>query len=197
MGNWYIIQTNPQCEKRAAANIRRYGHRVYLPKLSKLHIHRRTKEKSVKYRPLLVGYLFARMDRYDPLFECQGVKTVVRNASGVPYVLPEDTVPKLIRAQRMMHHEAEDVRTYRMGLRRGHRKSFDRAIAETLFGDGGIALIVAGPFAGHDVEVVGITDSGRVRATFELLGKHVEKAFEPLMEIVPVSKDVVEIPAAA
>lgn len=189
MDTWHIVQTNPQCEKKAATEIRQRGHRVYLPKEAKLRVHHRTGEKSVKYRPLMAGYVLARFIgcEYDDLVGAQGVKKIVKGAGGNPYRLKGSVVAAMLRAQRNMEREAADVRNYRMGVRRGARKTLDRAIAETMFIIGSDALVMSGPFQGLEAKVTGITDAGKVRVSFNLLGRWVEHAMTPLLEIIPIT----------
>jgi len=191
---WYIVQTNPTLEKKAATEIRRRGHRAYIPRMAKLRIHNRTGEKSVRYQVLYTGYILAKFADgvYDDLRTCQGVKRIQKNASGVPYHLKGSIVASLLRAQRQMEHDAVDVRTYRQARRRGAAHTIDHAIAEAMFGEASTGAIVSGAFIGRDVEVIGITDAGLVKGRFELLGKTVEKLFRPLVEILPINREVVD-----
>ena len=57
---WHIIETNPQCERKAAAELRRAGLRVYMPKRQIESRHARTKAPEVKRKPVMIGYLFTR-----------------------------------------------------------------------------------------------------------------------------------------
>lgn len=191
---WYIVQCNPTLEKKAADEIRRRGYRAYIPRLAKLRIHHRTQEKSVRYQVLYTGYILARFPEgvYDDLRTCQGVKRIQKNASGMPYHLKGSVVAALLRSQRQMEHDAADARNYRLGRRRGAAHSIDRAIAETMFSQSRHGAIVSGAFTGRDVEVLGITDAGMVRASFDLLGKTVEKLFRPLVEILPINQELVD-----
>lgn len=191
---WYIVQCNPTLEKKAADEIRRRGYRAYIPRLAKLRIHHRTKEKSVRYQVLYTGYILARFPDgvYDDLRACQGVKRIQKNASGHPYRLKGSVVAALLRAQRQMEHDAADARNYRMARRRGATHSIDHAIAEAMFAQSEHGAIVSGAFTGREVAVVGITDAGMVRCRFDLLGKQVEKLFRPLVEILPVNQEQVD-----
>lgn len=114
-GGWYVIQTNPQCEKKADGELRRAGLRVYLPKRSyEVKDRRNHSEPALRWRPLLIGYLFVRfpdhlLDRWgNPPFgmvrECQGVKNFVRvaNEAGewVPISIADHHVAAFMRRQR-------------------------------------------------------------------------------------------------
>jgi transcription antitermination factor NusG len=112
---WFVIQTNPQCEKKADGELRRAGLRVYLPKRSyEVKDRRNHKETTVRWRPLLIGYLFVRfpdhlIDRWgNPPFgmirDCQGVKGFVKVANEVgewePFAVPDKAVAEFMRRQR-------------------------------------------------------------------------------------------------
>ena len=82
---WFVIQTNPQCEKKATDELRRAGLRVYLPKRSfEAKDKGNHSQPVVRTRPLLIGYLFVRFPDHltdqwhTPMFGvvrgCQGVK---------------------------------------------------------------------------------------------------------------------------
>lgn len=113
--DWYVIQTNPQCEHKAAAELRRAGLRVYLPKRS-IEVKDRKAHgiAKLRFRPLLIGYLFVRFpdamhDRHgNPQFGavrmCQGVKGYVRSTNSLgewePFSVPERHVADFMRRQR-------------------------------------------------------------------------------------------------
>jgi hypothetical protein len=42
--NWYIVQCNPNCERKAVAEIRRAGFRAHMPRLARVRRHHRTKQ---------------------------------------------------------------------------------------------------------------------------------------------------------
>lgn len=114
-GDWFVVQTNPQCEKKADGELRRAGLRVYLPKRSyEVKDRRNHSQPSLRWRPLLIGYLFVRfpdvlLDRFGhPPFgivrECQGVKGFVKVANEIgewePMAVADNDVADFMRRQR-------------------------------------------------------------------------------------------------
>ncbi|RYE65801.1 MAG: hypothetical protein EOO81_12250 [Oxalobacteraceae bacterium] len=123
MGNdsWYIVQCNPNCERKAVAEIRRAGFRAHMPRIANVHRHHRTKEPIVKRRPLLTGYVFMRFPSHENFYvlrQCQGVKGVLY-VDGKPFRLKRSYVADLIRAQRGMDFEDGNTRSVRREMRKG------------------------------------------------------------------------------
>lgn len=195
MGHWYIVQTNPQQERKAAGEVRRLAlehggdFRAYLPKWSRV-VYSRKAEPKVKFRPLYVGYIFVRFPDgfYNDLADCDGVRRILKTADGNPAIVPLKVISALLRHQRSMKNENEQDRIYRMGRRRGAPASFDAAMSQALFDGATHGLVVAGPWAEKTVEIVGIAASGLVEAQITLMGVESRKAFKPLVEIIPVGK---------
>lgn len=201
MGHWHIIQASAQRERKAASELRRQvdkmgkqGLRTYFPKWSWVQVNRRTGEKNVRHRPLMPGYLFARfpVDFYPDIKECEGVVRIIKSTSGAPALVPDKIIAAFIRGQRDMKHEAEHDRIYRMGRRRGAPASFDAAMSAALFGHADEGMIVAGPWEGKVVVLLGIEANGLIRAEVELMGIATAKVFKPLVEIIPVQRSTVE-----
>ncbi|MDC9825665.1 transcription termination/antitermination NusG family protein [Devosia sp. ZB163] len=199
---WHIIQASSQRERKAASEIRRQadlqgreGLRTYLPKWSWVQVNRRTGEKTVRHRPLMPGYLFARFPAgfYPDVKECEGVVRIIKSTTGAPALVPDKLIAALIRNQRDMKHEAEADRIYRMGRRRGAPSSFDAAMSSALFGNADAGMIVAGPWEGKVVTLLGIETNGLVRAEIELMGVVSAKTFKPLVEIIPVQQAAVAV----
>lgn len=195
MGHWHIIQASSQRERKAASELRRQAEklgrddfRTYLPKWSWVQVNRRTGEKTVRHRPLMPGYLFAKFPHgfYPDIKECEGVIRIIKSTSGAPALVPDKIIAKLLRNQRDMKHEAEHDRIYRMGRRRGAPSSFDAAMSSALFGNADEGMIVSGPWEGKVVPLVGIEANGAIRAEVELMGVVSVKSFKPLVEIIPV-----------
>lgn len=195
MSHWHIVQASSQREIRAADELRRLaekqgveGFRKHLPQWSWVVVNRRTNEKTVRRRPLMPGYLFAKFPAgfYPDVKECEYVVRIVKSASGQPALVPDKIIAALIRNQRDMKHEAAHDRIYRMGRRRGAPASFDAAMSVALFGHADEGMIVSGAWEGKIVPLVGIEPNGMVKAEVEIMGKLVVKAFKPLTEIMPV-----------
>lgn len=203
MGNWHIVQTSSQRERKAASELRRLadrqgnseGFRTYSPKWSWVQVNRRTGEKKVKHRALMPGYLFARFPPgfYPDVKECEVAVRIIKSTTGAPALVPDKVVSALLRNQRGMKHEAEHDRIYRMGRRRGAPASFDAAMSSALFGNADEGMIVSGPWEGKVVTLLGIESNGLIRAEVELMGKLTEKTFKPLVEIIPVQGTTADV----
>ncbi len=204
---WYIVQTDPQAERKATAEIRRLAEgrgaefRVYTPKMASLRVNSRNDTKTIRRRPLFVGYIFVRFPDgyYNDLSDCDGVRRIVKRAGGAPATVPEKTIAALLRAQRQMKYDAIEARSYRMSIRAGLRQSVERAIAESMFQPGQLCLVISGPFVDKEVTVASITNAGLIEARVGgMLGKNVTKLFHPLSEVVPISLEaLVEVGKAA
>lgn len=123
MDCWYIVQTNPNCEAKAVAEIRRAGFRAYLPKMVRCYRHHRTKRPELQRRVALTGYVFLRfveMPNFFALRECQGVRGVLC-VDGQPYQLARQHVAALMRAQRAMQFDTHEARAERRGRLTGER----------------------------------------------------------------------------
>lgn len=199
--DWFIVRTNPQGEKKAATEIRRRGHRAYMPKVSRVKINRRTKEKSLVFRPLFTGYLLVRFVgvHYDDLVNCQGVSGVLKRAGGAPATIPSRVIGALLRAQRAFKNEDRETRAYRKARRQGRNVSIDRAMADAIFEGQTSGLVIGGAFQGREVSIIGVTDNGMVQVEFIMLGgKSVRATLHALSEIVPMPQaPVQEISQAA
>lgn len=195
MGHWFIVETHPQSERKAAGEVRRFGlqhggdFRAFIPKWSRV-VTRRTENK-VKFRPLYVGYIFVRFPDgyYNDLADCRGVRRILKRGDGRPAVVPNQVIAALLRNQRSMKHEVETDRIYRMGRRRGAPPSFDAAMSLAMFAGAERGLIVAGPWGGKEVTITAIAANGLVEAEIELMGITSRKTFKPLVEIVPVERE--------
>jgi transcription antitermination factor NusG len=173
---WYIVQCNPQNEKKAAEEIRRAGFRAYLPKAGRVIRHHRTKLVSIKRSPALVGYLFMRFPDGQPnwyaLRQCQGVKGVLY-CDGKPYQLARELVAGIMRAQRSLDYDIKEARRYRMDKRRGERAPLDTSILRQRFSVGVKVRSSSGPFTSIIAEVQRVTERGTVQAIANILGKDV------------------------
>lgn len=186
---WLIVECAPQREREAATELRREGLRTYMPQVSTIRIHPRTKAKLIRRRPLMRGYIFARFldGSYRDLGELYGVKRVVKYpGSDRPFLIRHSVVAGILRAERTLAHEAKDVKVYRMGRRRGLPQTINRAVTEAIIGLAKKGTVVSGPFIDREVEIVGVTDAGKVRANVGMLGTVSVAEFEPLVEIVPL-----------
>lgn len=165
--SWFIVQTNPNCERKAIAEIRRAGFRAHMPRLARVHRHHRTGEPLIKRRPLLVGYVFMRFpgpENWYALRQCQGVKGVLY-IDGHAYQMPRETVAALMRAQRSMRHEDSDTKAVRREMRQGRdAKAAARKVARERFTPG---MHITAPMTAAErvlARVIAVTKKGTVRA---------------------------------
>lgn len=183
---WYIVQCNPQCESKAAGEIRRAGFRAYVPKAVKAVIHHRTKAMILKRSPALVGYLFMRFPAGAPnwyaLRQCQGVKGVLY-ADGKPYVIRQTDVAAIMRAQRSAAYDTATARTYRLNKRAGERESIARSAAKARFQRGMHVTPQSGPLAGILARIERITKRGTIEAVASLMGRETPMEFTDLSEL--------------
>jgi transcription antitermination factor NusG len=78
--NWYIAVTNPNCQRRAEAELAALGYRSFWPKLRKWVSHARTKQ--AKEYPILGRYMFVEVP--------DGNFFRVRNVNGVEALLTDE-----------------------------------------------------------------------------------------------------------
>ena len=170
--NWFVVITNPNCEKKAAGELRRAGFRVFLPSQAIQHRNRKTGDRKVRFRPLLSGYLFLkfpenRHDRYGvPHFGavrlCQGVKAFVRAADEVgeyrPFSIEDKHVAEFLRRQRKREFGIPSVED---PSDRRHR----------LYWPGRRMEVSAGPFASFLATIEQVLGNGDVEALVEIFGR--------------------------
>ncbi len=178
---WYVIKTNPKCERKATGELRQIGMRVYVPKRV---IERGKRGDASKTRPLLIGYLLAKfpdalLDRHGvppfmALRDCQGVREIMRwvNKFGerAPFPLPDRVVLSLMRRQR--GREFDDP-LLQEKARQSRRDKF-RAAATI----GATARIVEGAFAGFEAVIEQVGDDDTVTALLSIFGRETRSMFE-------------------
>lgn len=166
--HWYIVQCNPNCERKAIAEIRRAGFRAHMPRLAMVRRHHRTKEPIIKRRPLMTGYIFMRFpgkENWYALRQCQGVKGVLY-VDGKAYPMPRADVAAIMRAQRAMTHEDGQTRGVRKELRKG-RADVRQAQRRASLGRFRVGMDVMAPMTGAErviARVLSITKKGTIRA---------------------------------
>lgn len=166
--NWFIVQVNPNCERKAAAEIRRRGFGVHIPRNAVVKRHHRTKKPIMKRRPLLVGYIFMRFkgpENWYALRQCQGVKGVLY-IDGHPCPIAQAEVVALIRAQRSMVYDDAQTRGIRKQMRLGKREvsAADRRAKLDRFHRG---MNISAPMTAAErviARIVSITKKGTVKA---------------------------------
>lgn len=188
--NWYVLVTNPNSEKKAVGELRRAGFRVFLPSQSIQQRNRKTGVRSVRFRPLLTGYLFLKfpVEQHDkhgvPYFRkvrlCQGVKgfVTVADARGEfsPFSVEDKKVAEFLRRQRKREFgipTAEDPKDRR----------------NRMYWPGRQMMVSAGPFATFLATIEQVLGNGDVEAIVTIFGREtrlrVEKPDELLSPIAP------------
>jgi transcription antitermination factor NusG len=169
--HWYIVQCNPNCERRAVAEIRRAGFRAHMPRLAIVRRHHRTKDPIIKRRPLMTGYVFMRFvgpENWYALRQCQGVKGVLY-LDGKPYHMPRSDVAIIMRAQRGMEHEDGQTRSVRREMRKG-RADVRQAQQKAKLGSFHVGMHVTVPLTAAErvlARIVSVTKKGTVKAMVE------------------------------
>lgn len=166
--NWYIVQCNPNCERKAVAEIRRAGFRAHMPRLARVRRHHRTNEPIVKRHPLLVGYVFMRFPgpaNWYALRQCQGVKGVLY-IDGRPFQMGREIVATIMRAQRSMKHEDQETKSVRREMRQG-RVDVRQAQHKAKLGGMQPGRHITAPMSAAErvlARIVSVTKKGTVKA---------------------------------
>ena len=159
--SWFVVQTHPNTESKAAAHIARQGFATYLPRYLKSRRHARKVETIAA--PLFPRYLFVAIDIGKQQWRCiqstVGVARLVCNGDK-PAVVPATVIDEL-------HEREGDDGSIRMPT----RPAFTR-------GDR-IRLRIRA-FADCPGQFDGLTDNERVTVLLDLLGRKVRAVVDPL-----------------
>ena len=151
---WYVVQTHPRAEQKAAAHLGRQGFEVYLPQYIKKRRHARRFDTVAA--PLFPRYLFVAVDmaaqRWRSIQSTIGVARLVCNGEA-----PAPVAATVLAAIK----EREDER------------GFIRLERRPRFRLGDPVRVLDGVFAAHLGLFEGMTDSERVTILLELLGRKV------------------------
>jgi transcriptional antiterminator RfaH len=151
---WYVVQTHPHVEAKAAAQLERQGYSVYLPRYLKRRRHARRIE--IIPAPLFPTYLFVMIDtpfqRWRPIKSTIGVSRLVCHGDE-PAVLPAAVIDDLQRRH-------DDAGLVQLDLRQK-------------FQPGDNVRIVEGAFRDCLGLYQGMTDRQRVEILLDLLGQKV------------------------
>lgn len=131
---WYIAITNPNCHRRAEAELASLGYRAFWPKLRKWVSHARTKVP--KEYPILGRYLFVEIHDQD--------FWTVRNVNGIEGLLTGDLGAPVPVAR-------SDVMEFEM---RYHAGEWD-FVSSGQIPSGARVQIIEGEFANKIVTIVG------------------------------------------
>lgn len=151
---WYVVQTQPNAEAKAALNLRRQGFEVYWPRYLKQRRHARKVDVAAK--PLFPRYMFVAIDiaaqRWRSVQSTFGVARLVCNGDE-PARVP-DGVVDVIRAR-------EDG------------NGFVTLDIKPAFAPGDKVRVVAGAFAESRGLFANLADHDRVSILLEMLGRKV------------------------
>lgn len=146
---WYVVQSQPHKETRAALNLERQGFGVFLPRYQKTIRHARRRHERLV--PLFPRYLFVSLDlgreRWRSVFGTFGVSRLVTEGFW-PAPVPDGLVEDMIAAI-----EALGTVDLRPALTPG----------------GGVRFLT-GPFAETIGTLLDLDDAGRARVLIEILG---------------------------
>lgn len=192
MNRWFVLQTNPQCEKKAAGELRRAGVRVFSPKRFYEKRNHKTGKSAVKNRPLLTGYLFVRFPSamldaqgrvpFGFVRKCQGVKDFLKavDKAGVqvPFSIPNRLVVDFMRRQRDREFGRPEVDTAERV----------RARLERTFTKGRTMRVTSGAFVSMEALIEQLRADGSVDATIPIFGRatmiHFDQPEETLAPLV-------------
>jgi transcriptional antiterminator RfaH len=160
---WYVVHTQPQCERRAELNLRRQGFATYLPRYLRSRRHARKTETVA--RPLFPRYLFVALDmakdRWRAIHSTFGVSQLVL-AGDEPAPVPDGIVEEIQAREREDGFVA-------LGLAAG-------------LGPGSEVRLVDSVFANYQGVIERIADDRRVAVLLELLGREV-RVFVPAASV--------------
>jgi len=152
--DWYVVQTHPHAEAKAALNLRRQGFQSYVPRYARERRH--AGRTDVIAAPLFPRYLFVGIDlsaqRWRSILSTIGVSRLVCFGDA-PAKVPGHVVEGLI--------SLHDPRGYVQLPARPQLRPGDEV------------CIVGGPFASHLGLVEGMSDQQRVAVLLDLLGRKV------------------------
>lgn len=191
---WFIVQCNPNCERKAAREMRRRGFGVHIPRVGAIRIHHRTGKTIMKRRIAMAGYVFMRFKgpvNWYALRLCNGLKGVLY-VDGHPYSMPQADVIAIIRAQRAMAYEDKGTRQVRREMR-GTRLTADKAIRSSKMLGMQPGRYITAPMTGAErllARIVAVTKKGTVRAVVEMDGREMPVEFTHVDNLELVDGDL-------
>ena len=151
---WFVVQTRPNSERRALANLKRQGFEVYFPAYSKRRSH--AGKIDMVTAPLFPRYLFVTVDmvcqRWRSIYSTIGVARLVSNG--------EDPIP-------VADAVVEGLKS------REDARGFVRLEQRPQFVPGDKIRVLDGVFADCLGLFDGMKDSERVAVLLDLLGRKV------------------------
>jgi transcriptional antiterminator RfaH len=152
--HWYVVQTQVNCEAKAADNLHRQDYETYLPRYLTRRRHARKVDFTAK--PLFPRYMFVAIDmatqRWRSVQSTVGVSRLVTNGDS-PAVVPEGVV-RALKAR-------EDA------------KGFVKMDERPAFAPGDKVRVLAGAFTDNAGLFNGMADHDRVSILLDMLGRKV------------------------
>jgi transcriptional antiterminator RfaH len=151
---WFVVQTQVNCEAKAAQNLVRQDFEVYLPRYLKRRRHARKIDFTAK--PLFPRYMFVAIDmatqRWRSIQSTFGVSRLVTNGDD-PAMVPEGVIHAL--------------------KAREDDKGFFQLHSKPAFAPGDKVRVLAGAFMDSAGLFSGLADHDRVSILLDMLGRKV------------------------
>ena len=151
---WFVVQTQVNCEAKAARNLQRQGYDIYLPRYLKRRRHARRVD--LVARPLFPRYMFVAIDmatqRWRSIQSTFGVSHMVCNGDD-PAPVPEGVMAAL--------------------KAREDDKGFIKMDVKPAFAPGDKVRVLAGAFMDSAGLFGGLADHDRVSILLDMLGRKV------------------------
>ncbi len=154
---WCLVLSRPRNEKWAEKTLAAAGIRVYLPLMTKVEMHNRSRRET--RLPMFSGYLFACAEREEePAIRANKCVWRIQTLSAAE----EDSLIRDLRAVRMCELQSADHElTVNPGLQAGD-----------------MVRIKSGAFRGYDAIVVRRVDALNVIINLEFLGRNINMRWE-------------------
>jgi transcriptional antiterminator RfaH len=153
MQQWFVVQTQPNSERRAAAHLVRQGFQVYFPRYLKRRSH--AGKVDMVAAPLFPRYLFVAIDLVTQQWR------TIRSTFGVSQLVCHGDRPAAL---------ADDIIA---GLRGREDENGLVGVDRSAFKPGEKVRVVGGAFTDHFGIFEAIGDSERVAILLDLLGRKV------------------------
>lgn len=151
---WYVVQTHPHAEAKAAEHLRRQGFEVYLPRYQKQRRHARRVETIAA--ALFPRYLFVAFDMAIDSWHC------IRSTLGVARLVGGENGPAVISAAII-----DDIR------RREDKTGLVPVQSPPLFQKGERVQLTDGVLSTYSGVFDGMTEKDRVAVLLDMLGRRV------------------------
>lgn len=165
---WFVVESNPQCEVRAEQSMLKAGYAVYLPRRKVQKTHKRTNKPIVRVFPLMRGYLFVEQPYAADWFtlrRCDGVKQVLGSREA-PIAIPASVVSTMrTDEENLAFDDTDEAKIFRGEMERNAKLELLRR-----FPQGVPVEAVGGLFEGRLGTVDTVTANGHVRVLLDILG---------------------------